>query len=262
VSLFPTDPGAGARKRFGQHFLVDEQIIEDIVRCIGAAAGERIVEIGPGRGALTTALLRHGVCVEAVEIDRDLVRELRRHFREEPRLTVHEGDALTFDFPGLALPGERLRIVGNLPYNISTPLMLRLLKLGQGIRDMCFMLQKEVADHLVARPGTADYGRLAVMTQAFCEAAVVLQVPPTAFAPPPRVDSSVVMLRPHEVPPCSFGTLEKIVAEAFLHRRKMLRQTLGRRFPHEVLAALGIPLTDRPENVSVQQFLALATLGS
>jgi 16S rRNA (adenine1518-N6/adenine1519-N6)-dimethyltransferase len=260
VSLFPANPGAGARKRFGQHFLVDQQIIEDIVRCIGPAAGERIVEIGPGRGALTTALLRQGACVEAVEIDRDLVRELRRHFLDEARLTVHEGDALTFDFHGLVPPGERLRIVGNLPYNISTPLMLRLLKLGQGIKDMCFMLQKEVADRLIAHPGTSDYGRLAVMTQAFCEAAVVLQVPPTAFAPPPRVDSSVVMLRPHETPPCSFETLEKIVAEAFLHRRKMLRQTLGRRFSPEVLGSLGIPVTDRPENISVQQFIALATL--
>lgn len=261
MSLFPSDPGAGARKRFGQHFLVDQQIIEEIVRCIGAAPGERIVEIGPGRGALTTALLRHGACVEAIEIDRDLVRELRRHFRNESRLTVHEGDALTFDFPGLAPPEEHLRIVGNLPYNISTPLMLRLLKLGQGIRDMCFMLQKEVADRLVACPGTADYGRLAVMTQAFCEAAVVLQVPPSAFAPPPRVDSSVVILRPLETPPCSFEILERIVAEAFMHRRKMLRQTLGRRYSPEVLGSLGIPLTDRPENVSVQQFIGLATLG-
>ncbi len=261
MSLFPADPGAGARKRFGQHFLVDEQVIEDIARCIGPAPGESIVEIGPGRGALTTALLGQGARVEAVEIDRDLVRELRRHFVDEPRLTVHEGDALNFDFLKLAAPGARLRIVGNLPYNISTPLMLRLLKLGRGIKDMCFMLQKEVADRLVAHPATADYGRLAVMTQAFCEAAVVLEVPPTAFAPPPRVESSVVMLRPLAEPPCSFEILEKIVAEAFLHRRKMLRQTLARRFAPETLNGLGITLTDRPENVSVQQFIGLATLG-
>ena len=255
-----TETGKGARKRFGQHFLIDPMVLEEIVACVGRPDDGPVVEIGPGRGALTERLLAHGFEVHAVEIDRDLVAHLNTRFTAQGRLHVHQGDALHFDFTTLPVGPQALRLVGNLPYNISTPLLFRLLELGNRVAQMCFMVQKEVADRLVARPGTGDYGRLAVMTHAFCSTGVALDVPPEAFAPPPRVDSSVVLLRPLPPPPCGFTTLGKLVAEAFLHRRKMLRQTLARHYPPGALEALGIALTARPENVTVAQYIELAGL--
>ena len=260
-SLLPTvETGKGARKRFGQHFLVDPAVLDEIVACLDSPETGPLVEIGPGRGALTERLLARGFTLNAVEIDRDLIAHLGHRFSKASGLTLHEGDALHFDFTALSPPAQALRLVGNLPYNISTPLLFRLLELGSRVREMCFMLQKEVAARMVAVPGTADYGRLAVMTQAFCDVGVAFDVPPEAFAPPPRVDSSVVLLRPHTRRTCRFSDLSTLVAEAFLHRRKMLRQTLARRFPAGTLESLGIAATDRPENISVDQYVALAGL--
>ncbi len=247
----------GARKRFGQHFLIDDKILDELVACIAPQANRTLVEIGPGRGALTARLLDKGALVQALEIDHDLVAELARRFAGHARLQVHAGDALRFDFRQLA-SSHRLRIVGNLPYNISTPLLLSLLRLEGAVEEMCFMLQKEVAERLVATPSQADYGRLSVMTQAFCTASIAFEVPPSAFSPPPRVDSSVVILRPHSVLPCRFEKLESVVATAFTHRRKMLRHTLAQRFDAATLAALEVKPTDRPENVTVAQYVALA----
>lgn len=251
-----------ARKRFGQHFLIDSRILDELVACIAPRPRETLVEIGPGRGALTSRLLESGAIVHAVEIDRDLVDELSIRFSGQPRLYVHTGDALEFDFHQLATAPPGFRIVGNLPYNISTPLLLSLLKLEGVIEEMCFMLQKEVAERLVATPGHAGYGRLSVMTQAFCTASIAFDVPPTAFAPPPRVDSSVVLMRVNPAPACRFEKLESVVATAFAHRRKMLRHTLGRRYDAETLAELNISITDRPENLSVAQYVALTNRGS
>ena len=255
----PSPASTGARKRFGQHFLIDARILDELVACIAPRPDEMLVEIGPGRGALTSRLLDKGAVIHAIEIDRDLVHALSIRFGSETRLHVHLGDALNFDFRQLATAPHKLRIVGNLPYNISTPLLLRLLKLEDAVEEMCFMLQKEVAERLVATPSQADYGRLSVMTQAFCAASIAFDVPPTAFAPPPRVDSCVVVFRPHDAPKCGFEKLESVVATAFAHRRKMLRHTLGRRFSAETLAALHISTTDRPENVTVAQYVALAS---
>ena len=257
-SRLTTPKHTGARKRFGQHFLIDAGILDELVACIAPHPHEMLVEIGPGRGALTSRLLDQGAIVHALEIDRDLILELARRFDSEPRLHVHAGDALKFDFRQLTTTSRKLRIVGNLPYNISTPLLLRLLRLEGVIEEMCFMLQKEVAERLVATPNQADYGRLSVMTQAFCTASIAFDVPPSAFAPPPRVESSVVILRPHSVAACPFEKLESVVAAAFTHRRKMLRHTLARRYDSVTLAALQISTTDRPENVTVAQFVALA----
>lgn len=255
-----TETGKGARKRFGQHFLVDPMVLEDIVACVGQPEDGPVVEIGPGRGALTERLLAHGFEVHALEIDRDLVSHLNARFQIPGRFHLQQGDALHFDFASLSAGGQALRLVGNLPYNISTPLLFRLLELGARVSQMCFMVQKEVADRLVAGPGTGDYGRLAVMTQAFCSVGVALDVPPEAFAPPPRVDSSVVLLRPVPPPACGFAALSKLVAEAFLHRRKMLRQTLARHYAPGTLESLGIAPTDRPENITVAQYIALASI--
>lgn len=252
-------PVTGARKRFGQHFLVDARVLDDVVACIAPRAGETIVEIGPGHGALTFRLLERGARVCAIELDRDLARELRAKSADFPGLIVHQADALTFNFAGLA-ESAPIRVVGNLPYNISTPLMLALLRLGEAIEDMCFMVQKEVAARMTAAPGSGAYGRLSVLTQAFCEASIVLDVPPEAFSPAPKVDSSVVYLRPL-APRCTFTALESVVAQAFVHRRKMLRHTLGQRYAASMLETLGIRLTDRPENVTLSQYIALATHG-
>ncbi|MGD9602082.1 MAG: 16S rRNA (adenine(1518)-N(6)/adenine(1519)-N(6))-dimethyltransferase RsmA [Gammaproteobacteria bacterium] len=249
-------PTGGARKRFGQHFLTDAYVLDEIVACIAPRNGEMLVEIGPGHGALTFRLLEKGAVVHAVELDRDLVEELGQHAARIPSLHVHAADALAFDFTSLPSAAP-LRVVGNLPYNISTPLMLRLVRLGDRVQDMCFMLQREVAERMCALPGTAAYGRLSVLTQAFCTATMLLEVPPQAFTPPPKVDSRVILLRPHPAP-CAFDALEKVVAQAFAHRRKMLRHTLGRQFDAATLAALGIALTDRPEDVTVAQYVALA----
>jgi 16S rRNA (adenine1518-N6/adenine1519-N6)-dimethyltransferase len=249
------------RKRFGQHFLTDSSVLAAIADAVAPRPGDRLVEIGPGLGALTAFLLERTGSLEAIEIDRDLVARLRRRW-PEPRLTVHEGDALAFDFAALAA-GTPMRLIGNLPYNISSPLLIRLLGCRDAIVDQHFMLQKEVVDRIVASHGGSDYGRLAVMMQSFNEVAHLFDVPPEAFDPPPRVESSVVRLRPRAVPLTGdVATLEGLLAVAFNQRRKMLRGTLMPWLRAEGLdpedPAFGLSPTARPEQVALEHWGRLA----
>ncbi|MDP3225368.1 MAG: 16S rRNA (adenine(1518)-N(6)/adenine(1519)-N(6))-dimethyltransferase RsmA [Rubrivivax sp.] len=245
-----------ARKRFGQHFLVDETVIDGIVRAIDPQPGEALVEIGPGLGALTHPLLQQCQALTVIELDRDLAVRLRK----QAGLTVVEADVLKVDFAELAAQhaGRPLRVVGNLPYNISTPILFHLLDFSAHIQDQHFMLQKEVVQRMAAAPGGKDYGRLSVMLQWRYRIEDVLDVPPEAFDPPPRVDSAVVRMVPLPVD----GTvdakrLSELVTAAFSQRRKLLRHTLGR-----WLEANGMQqpfdLQRRAEEVPVQEYLALA----
>jgi 16S rRNA (adenine1518-N6/adenine1519-N6)-dimethyltransferase len=250
--------GHQARKRFGQNFLVSPGIVRKIVGAIAPKPADLVVEIGPGLGALTAPLLE---CVEhlhVVEIDRDLIERLKQAYPVE-RLTIHEGDALEFDFATL---GERLRIVGNLPYNISTPLLFHLAEYGGIVRDMHFMLQKEVVDRMVAEPGGSDYGRLSVMLQYRFEMERLFVVPPGAFNPAPKVDSAIVRLIPRKLGAGdkvkSEETFARVVTAAFSKRRKMLRNTLRELIAEDGLAALGIKPTARAEELSVADFVRLA----
>ncbi len=249
------------RKRFGQHFLTDGSVLAAIADALAARPGDRLVEIGPGLGALTAFLLARTDRLEAIEIDRDLVARLRRRW-PEPQLTVHEGDALAFDFAALA-SGVPMRLIGNLPYNISSPLLIRLLGCRDAIVDQHFMLQKEVVDRIVASHGGSDYGRLAVMMQSFHEVEHLFDVPPEAFDPPPRVESSVVRLKPRAVPLTGdVATLEGLLAVAFNQRRKMLRGTLMPWLRTEGLdpddPAFGLSPTARPEEVPLEHWGRLA----
>ena len=211
-----------ARKRFGQHFLVDGGIIEGIVAGIAPQPDDHMVEIGPGLGAITHPLLQHLKHLTVVELDRDLVTRLRAN----PQLTVIDQDVLRVDFRSLANSG--LRIVGNLPYNISTPILFHLLDAVDVVKDQHFMLQKEVIDRMVAAPGTAAYGRLSVMLQWRYDMENFLHVPPTSFDPPPRVDSAMVRMVPKSAPPVvDFDRFSAMVQVAFSQRRKLLRHTLG-----------------------------------
>jgi 16S rRNA (adenine1518-N6/adenine1519-N6)-dimethyltransferase len=246
-----------ARKRFGQHFLVDQGIIDRIVRVVGPRPGDALVEIGPGLGAITQPLLERSGALTVIELDRDLAVRLRRN----PLLTVVEADVLTVDFAALAAAaGRRLRVVGNLPYNISTPILFHLLDAAEHVQDQHFMLQKEVVDRMAAAPGNKDYGRLTVMLQWRYRIESVLDVPPDAFDPPPRVDSAVVCMEPL---PADAGVdaarLRELVTVAFSQRRKLLRHTLGRWLEAQ---ALDVPfdLQRRAEEVPVAEYLALARL--
>lgn len=243
------------RKRFGQHFLVDEAVIEGIVDAIDPRAGEPLVEIGPGLGALTEALLARGARLTVIELDRDLAARWRR----DGRVQVIEADVLTVDFTALAdATGAPLRVAGNLPYNISSPILFHLLPLAGRVRDQHFMLQKEVVDRMVATPGHKDYGRLSVMLQWRYDIEAVLDVPPEAFDPPPRVDSAVVRMTPRtDAAAVDAGLLSELVTVAFSQRRKLLRHTLGRWL--EARGAVdGFDTRRRAEEVPVAEYLALA----
>ena len=245
------------RKRFGQHFLVDDGVLQAIVDAIAPRAGDHLVEVGPGLGALTRPLLERIAHLEAVELDRDVVVRLRRQFSEQ-QLTLHEADALAFDFAAL---GVDLRLVGNLPYNISTPLLFRFADLAGVIRDGHFMLQKEVVDRMVAVPRSADYGRLSVLLQWHFHLDALFDVPPEAFDPPPKVMSSVVRLmprRPGERPEVDEARLRQVLAAAFSQRRKMLRSTLKPLFDVAQLEALGVAPTARAEELALDDFVRLA----
>ncbi|KDD87920.1 ribosomal RNA small subunit methyltransferase A [Bordetella bronchiseptica MBORD762] len=246
-----------ARKRFGQHFLTDESVVESIVRAIGPARDDRVVEIGPGLSALTRPLLDRIDHLTAVEIDRDLAARLRRQYPAE-RLTVVEADALTVDF---AQFGQGLRVVGNLPYNISSPLLFHLMGAAEQVRDQHFMLQREVIDRMVAEPGSGDYSRLSVMLQARYRMEKLFDVAPEAFDPPPRVVSAVVCMAPlpaDRLRPASDAAFETVVARAFSQRRKMLRRVLGDWAALTPWDELGIAPTARAEEVGVAQFIGLA----
>jgi 16S rRNA (adenine1518-N6/adenine1519-N6)-dimethyltransferase len=246
-----------ARKRFGQHFLTDQVVIDDIVRAIAPLADDFLIEIGPGLSALTRPLLERVSHLTAVEIDRDLAERLRKQYPAES-LTIIEADALAVDFHAF---GEGLRVVGNLPYNISTPILFHLMSAADQVRDQHFMLQREVIDRMVARPASSDYGRLSVMLQSRYRMTKLFDVAPEAFDPPPRVVSAIVRMVPlpaDRLRPKSDAALEQVVARAFSQRRKMLRGALGDWTPHIPWDALGIPPTARAEQVPVGNFIALA----
>lgn len=248
------------KKALGQHFLHDGNYLARIVGAIRPEPADLMVEIGPGQGALTRPLLEKLNHLQVVEIDRDLVAHLSQAFPAE-RLTIHQADALKFDFGSL---GTELRVVGNLPYNISSPLLFHLADYAEYVRDMHFMLQKEVVDRMAAAPDTPDYGRLSVMLQARFRVMKLFNVPPGAFTPPPKVDSAMVRLTPlptEAIPyrdPQRFGEL---VARAFGQRRKTLRNTLKGLVEPEVFAALGIDPQRRGETLSVDEFSQLANHG-
>ncbi len=244
-----------ARKRFGQHFLSDQAIIEAIVREIAPAPGQFVVEIGPGLAALTQPLVERLGHLTVIELDRDLAVRLRAH----PQLTVVESDVLKVDFRALAATSERpMRVVGNLPYNISSPILFHLLGVADVVQDQHFMLQKEVIDRMVAEPSTADYGRLSVMLQWRYAMENVLFVPPESFDPPPRVDSAVVRMVPLAKPPeLDTKLLEELVQVAFSQRRKLLRHSLGRWLEARNFAGQ-FNLQRRAEEVPVAEYVALA----
>lgn len=246
-----------ARKRFGQHFLVDPAVIERIVAAIDPRPGEALVEIGPGRGALTGPLLARAGSLTAIELDRDLAARLRK----TRGLAVVEADVLAVDFAALAGADvhRKLRVVGNLPYNISTPILFHLLAASDVIADQHFMLQKEVVARMAASPGGKDYGRMTVMLQWRYDVEHLLDVPPTAFEPPPRVDSAVVRMTPLATPaPVDPALLREIVTVAFSQRRKLLRHTLGRWLDQRADAP-AFDIQRRAEEVPVNEYIALAT---
>ena len=249
--------GHVARKRFGQNFLVDGGIIGAIVSAINPARTDTVVEIGPGLGAITVPLLERVDHLHAVEIDRDLIARLKKQ-HPPARMTIHEGDALAFDFASI---GRDLRLVGNLPYNISTPLLFHLADYGPLVRDMHFMLQKEVVERMVAEPGCADYGRLSVMLQYRFWLEWLIDVPPESFDPPPKVESAVVRLIPKDPALLTAkdpGKLSTVVQSAFAQRRKMLRNNLKGILDDAGFAALDIAPTLRPEDLPLDDYVRIA----
>ena len=254
--------GHQARKRFGQNFLHDPNVIRNIVKSIRPKPGQNIVEIGPGLGAITEELLdgTDGY-LNVVELDRDLIPGLNIKFFNMPGFTIHEADALKFDFASLKDDERQLRIVGNLPYNISTPLIFHLLSYSGLVKDMHFMLQKEVVQRLAAGPGHKNYGRLSIMAQYFCQIQHMFDVGPGAFKPAPKVDSAIVRLVPYDelpFPVKDHRTLENVVRESFSMRRKTLRNNLKRTITSEQLESLGIDAGLRPERLSLEEYTKIA----
>lgn len=251
-------PGHRSRKRFGQHFLTDPGIVDAILRSVHATKDDVVVEIGPGQGAITASLAAHAGQLHAVELDRNLVARLRRQYDGQPNVTIHEADALAFDYSTL---GDRLRIVGNLPYNISTPLLFHLLNYRERIVDMHFMLQKEVVDRMAAGPGSKAYGRLGIMLGCHLKIELLFDVDRTAFQPPPAVMSSVVRLDP--LPPGTFdiqdeAMLSRLVTSAFMKRRKTMRNALKDHVDVADLEAVGIDPGLRPEQISIAKYVELS----
>ena len=260
-----THLGHTARKRFGQNFLHDDYVIGQIVSAINPQHEQNLVEIGPGLGALTDPVCDEVEALTVIELDRDLAKRLREHPFNGDKLTVIEQDAMTMDFTELAktmpVKDKGLRVFGNLPYNISTPLMFHLFSHAACVDDMHFMLQKEVVNRLAAGHGSKSYGRLSVMAQYYCKVMPVLNVPPGAFKPPPKVDSAVVRLIPHKTPPVdvvSVATLERGCAQEFNQRRKTIRNSLKESLTEAQISALGINPTVRAEVLSLQDFATIA----
>ena len=249
-----------ARKRFGQNFLIDPGIVARIVDAIAPAPGQLMLEIGPGQAALTAALAASGVDLCLLEIDRDLAGRLEERFRDAPNVQLHCGDALRMDFSELT-GGRRFRLVGNLPYNISTPLLFHVLKWERQIVDMHFMLQQEVVNRIAARPGGKAWGRLSIMCQYHCAVTPLFTVPPEAFQPAPKVQSAVIRLVPHASPPAKIADMkrfERLVTQAFSMRRKTLRNSLRGLLDADAIAAAGIDPGARPETLGLAEFAALA----
>ncbi len=249
------------RKRFGQNFLHDYSVIANILASLQIKPGDHWVEIGPGRGALTEPLLDKNIVLDVVELDRDLVSLLKNRFKGRTQLTIHSADALKFDFSTLVKQEEKLRIIGNLPYNISTPLLFHLLENAACITDMQFMLQKEVVDRICAAPGSKKYGRLSVMMQYYCSTECLFYVFPESFDPSPKVMSAVVKLIPHPKPPVMVNDLalfKQVVTQAFSQRRKTLRNSLKKLISEDCFVSLGIDLIARAETISLHEFANLS----
>ncbi len=251
------------RKRFGQHFLTDESILEEIIAAIGISPSDSIIEIGPGRGALTQYLLPLVGHLDVIEIDRDLTAYLQRHYQSMEKLTIHNADVLHFDW-GSVLPSQPLkRIVGNLPYNITTPLLFKLFDWSTRIRDMHFLLQKEVVDRLTALPGSHNYSRLTVMAQYHAQLTMLLTVDATAFTPPPRVESAFVRIVPYPNPPVQaldLNVFAEVVREAFSHRRKTLANSLRKLITSSELESLNIDPHWRPQQITVENFVKISNI--
>lgn len=253
------------RKRFGQNFLQDASVIRRIVDAVAPEPDDVVVEIGPGLGALTRELLKTVKILHVVELDRDLAAQLPQRLRYPSNLVVHQADALHFDFAQLWIDTQKkpIKIVGNLPYNVSTPLILQLMHTLPEVDRLIFMVQAEVADRLVAVPGNKDYGRLTLMTQYFCQIETLFEVSNQSFYPIPKVMSAVIACFPHHPLPHvahNFSTFEQLVKQAFSQRRKTIANTLKTRVPIEQLHAAGISPQARPEQVSLGQFVDLSNI--
>ena len=248
-----------ARKRFGQNFLTDHTVLQNIVAAIDPQADDAMVEIGPGLAAMTRLLLQSLRQLHVVELDRDLVKRLQAGF-DPARLIVHSADALQFDFASLPVPpGRKLRVVGNLPYNISSPLLFHLAEIAPLVQDQHFMLQKEVVERMVAEPGSKTYGRLSVMLQWRYDMQLMFIVPPTAFDPPPRVESAIVRMAPIAQPlACDAQALQTVVTKAFSQRRKVIRNCLAGLFTEAELIDAGIDPGLRAEAIGLARYVALA----
>ena len=249
------------RKRFGQNFLHDHAVIQSILASLQIKPHEHWVEIGPGQGALTEFLAEKEIDLDIVELDRDLVALLERRFANRPNLAIYSADALKFDFSALAKNNQKLRIVGNLPYNISTPLLFHLMESSSAIADMHFMLQKEVVERICAVPGNKKYGRLSIMMQYHCRAESLFDVYPESFSPAPKVMSAVVRLIPYDSPPIVIedkSLFDKVVSQAFSQRRKTLRNSLKGLVSEACFTASGIDPAARAETLSLQDFANLS----
>lgn len=252
-----------ARKRFGQNFLIDHGIIRDIVRSVHPKKDDLIVEIGPGKGAITQLLADSCDNLSVIELDRDLVPWLKVKFEQHTNFQLFQADALQFDFAQLIKNEKPLRIVGNLPYNISTPLIFHLLTYANRVQDMHFMLQKEVVKRMAAQPGDSAYGRLGIMVQYYCAVEDLFDVPPTSFDPAPKVDSAIVRLTPHAQLPhvaINIKSLETLVNVAFQQRRKTLRNSLKQLLTAEQMESLPVNLQLRPEEISLPEYVAMSNL--
>ncbi len=252
-----------ARKRFGQNFLRDANVIRQIANAIHPREQQHLVEIGPGQGALTAELLASGCQLDVIELDRNLIPILESAFVGQARLKVHQADALRFDYHSLYDGQQPLRLVGNLPYNISTPLIFHLLEYAPAIDDMHFMLQLEVVNRLAAQPGSKAWGKLGVMAQYHCRIDALFEVPPSAFTPAPKVQSAIVRLTPRREPvrdPKLESRLRRVVSAAFAQRRKTLRNNLRDLINMQQLEDRGISPSARAETLSLQQFVAMSHL--
>lgn len=261
--MLDTENQHKARKRFGQNFLVNHGIIRDIVRAVHPQAEDRIVEIGPGKGAITELLADACNNLSVIELDRDLVPWLQVKFEKHPNFQLFQADALKFDFAQLINNDKPLRIVGNLPYNISTPLIFHLLSYANKVQDMHFMLQKEVVKRMAAEPGSGAYGRLGIMVQYYCAVENLFEVPPESFDPAPKVDSAIVRLVPYAQLPFvanNIKTFQTLVNVAFQQRRKTLRNSLKSLLDSAQLESLPVDLNLRPENISVGDYVRISNL--
>lgn len=251
-----------ARKRFGQNFLTDDRVIQQIVDVINPRTGELMLEIGPGQAALTAPLANSGVDLHLVELDRDLVNFLSDRFSEYPNVVLHQADALSVNFSELT-KDRPFRLVGNLPYNISTPLLFHVLQWNDLIIDMHFMLQQEVVKRMAAEPGSKAWGRLSIMCQYACKVTPLFTVAAESFSPAPRVQSAIVRLVPHRTPPVTIHSMpafERLVSQAFSMRRKTLRNSMRGLLEVEQISSAGIDPAVRPETLSLEQFAELSNL--